>query len=70
MGRYFVSELVKGMIKKRIHVDGSKFLVMGLTFKENCPDTRYTKVIDIFAELKGFGLSADVFDPWVNADDA
>ena len=70
MGRYVVSELVKAMIKRRIHVAGAKVLVMGLTFKENCPDIRNTKVVDILTELKDFGVDADVFDPWVNSEEA
>ena len=70
MGRYVVSELVKTMIKRRIHVAGAKVLVMGLTFKENCPDIRNTKVVDILAELKEYGVEADVFDPWVNSEEA
>ncbi|WP_166839379.1 Vi polysaccharide biosynthesis UDP-N-acetylglucosamine C-6 dehydrogenase TviB, partial [Rheinheimera pleomorphica] len=70
MGRYVVSELVKAMVKRRIHVAGAKVLVMGLTFKENCPDIRNTKVVDILAELKEYGVAADVFDPWVNSDEA
>ncbi len=70
MGRYVVSELVKAMVKKRIHVTGAKVLVMGLTFKENCPDIRNTKVVDILAELKEYGVEADVFDPWVDANEA
>ncbi|KKO47861.1 Vi polysaccharide biosynthesis protein VipA/TviB [Arsukibacterium sp. MJ3] len=70
MGRYVVSELVKAMVKKRIHVAGAKVLLMGLTFKENCPDIRNTKVIDIVNELKEYGVEADVFDPWVNAKEA
>lgn len=67
MGRYVVSELVKAMVKRRIQVSGAKVLVMGLTFKENCPDIRNTKVVDILAELKEYGVRADVFDPWVDA---
>lgn len=70
MGRYVVSELVKAMVKKRIHVAGAKVLVMGLTFKENCPDIRNTKVVDILAELKEYGVKADVFDPWVDTNEA
>ncbi|MAD74892.1 MAG: Vi polysaccharide biosynthesis UDP-N-acetylglucosamine C-6 dehydrogenase TviB [Rheinheimera sp.] len=67
MGQYVVSELVKAMLKKRIHVDGARVLVMGLTFKENCPDIRNTKVVDILTELNEYGVQADVFDPWVDA---
>tara|TARA_R110002126_G_scaffold10245_45_gene46626 strand:- start:12972 stop:14249 length:1278 start_codon:yes stop_codon:yes gene_type:complete len=70
MGRYVVSELVKAMVKKRIHVAGAKVLLMGLTFKENCPDIRNTKVIDIVNELKEYGVTADVYDPWVDAKEA
>lgn len=70
MGSYVVSQLVKAMIKRRIQVNGAKVLVMGLTFKENCPDIRNTKVVNILAELKEYGVEADVFDPWVDAAEA
>lgn len=70
MGRYVVSELVKAMLKKSITVNGAKVLVMGLTFKENCPDIRNTKVVDIITELKEYGVQADVFDPWVDVAEA
>ncbi len=70
MGEYTVSQLVKYMLKKRIHVQGSKVLIMGLSFKENCPDLRNTKVVDIFTELQEYGVNADICDPWVNADEA
>lgn len=70
MGRYVVSELVKAMLNKRIHVNGAKVLVMGLTFKENCPDIRNTKVIDIINELAEYGVSADIYDPWVDSKEA
>ncbi len=64
MGSYVVSQLIKAMIKERIHVQGSRVLVMGLTFKENCPDIRNTRVIDIINELKEYNVSVDVCDPW------
>lgn len=64
MGEYAVSQLVKKMLKKRIQVEGSNVLVMGLTFKENCPDLRNTKVIDIVEELKEYNINVDVMDPW------
>lgn len=70
MGGYVVSELVKAMIKRRIQVSGAKVLVMGLTFKENCPDIRNTKVVDILSEFTEYGITADVFDPWVDASEA
>lgn len=70
MGRYVVGELVKAMIKRRIQVSGARVLVMGLTFKENCPDIRNTKVVDILAELNEYDIQADVFDPWVDSTEA
>ena len=70
MGAYVASQLVKAMLKKRIHVDGARVLVMGLTFKENCPDLRNTKVVDIVNELKDYGVQVDCHDPWINAADA
>ncbi len=70
MGAYVASQLVKAMLKKRIHVEGSRVLVLGLTFKENCPDLRNTKVVDIIAELQDYGVSVDCYDPWINAAEA
>ena len=70
MGSYVVAQLVKAMTKKRIHVEGARILVMGLTFKENCPDLRNTRVVDIVAELKEYNCVVDVFDPWVTASEA
>ena len=70
MGRYVVSQLVKSLIKKKIQVSQAKVLVLGLTFKENCPDIRNTKVIDIIHELAEYDICADVYDPWVNSSDA
>lgn len=70
MGAYVAAQLIKAMTKKRIQVDGAKVLVMGLTFKENCPDLRNTRVVDIITELKDYDCQVDVFDPWVNALEA
>lgn len=70
MGAYIASQLVKALIKNRIHVEGSKVLVMGLAFKENCPDLRNTKVVDIINELLEYNVSIDVYDPWVNSAEA
>ena len=70
MGAYVASQLVKALMKKRIHVNGAKVLVMGLTFKENCPDLRNTKIVDIIAELHEFNIEVDVYDPWVNVNEA
>lgn len=70
MGAYVVSQLVKAMLKKRIHVEGARVLLMGLTFKENCPDLRNTRVIDIVRELAEYNIEVDVYDPWVSTSDA
>ena len=70
MGAYVVTQLVKTMTQRRIHVQGSRVLVMGLTFKENCPDLRNTRVVDIVKELADYNVQADVFDPWANEEEA
>lgn len=70
MGAYVVAQLVKAMTKKRIQVGGAKVLVMGLTFKENCPDLRNTRVVDIVAELENYNCDVDVYDPWVVIEEA
>ncbi|MDQ2140733.1 UDP binding domain-containing protein, partial [Alcaligenaceae bacterium B3P038] len=70
MGGYVVSQLVKCMTKRRIHVDGAKVLVMGLAFKENCPDLRNTRIVDIVNELRDYNVEVDVYDPWVDAAEA
>ncbi|MDX1303652.1 Vi polysaccharide biosynthesis UDP-N-acetylglucosamine C-6 dehydrogenase TviB [Photobacterium sp.] len=70
MSRYVASQLIKSMLKKRIHVEGASVLLMGLTFKENCPDLRNTKVVDIIAELQEYNVKVDVYDPWVSAKEA
>jgi UDP-N-acetyl-D-galactosamine dehydrogenase len=70
MGQYVVSQLVKKMLSKRIHVDGAKVLIMGLTFKENCPDLRNTKVVDIVSELKEYKIDVDVVDPWCSSENS
>jgi UDP-N-acetyl-D-galactosamine dehydrogenase len=70
MGSYVVSQLIKQMVKKRIHVDGAKVLVLGLTFKENCPDLRNTRVVDIVDELKDYNIDVDVHDPWCSTEEA
>ena len=63
MGPYIASEAVKEMIKAKIDVSHAKLLILGFTFKENCPDTRNTKVMDIYRSLEEFGIKADIFDP-------
>ena len=70
MGAYVVSQLVKAMIHRRIQVECAKVLVMGLTFKENCPDIRNTRVVDIVRELRQYHVDVDVYDPWIEAEGA
>lgn len=70
MGAYAVGQLVKTMTKKRLQVDGARILVMGLAFKENCPDIRNTRIVDIVAELGEYHCQVDVMDPWVTPADA
>lgn len=68
MGAYVAGQMIKAMLKKGVVVQGARVLVMGLTFKENCPDLRNTRVIDVINELKEYGLIVDVHDPWADAD--
>ena len=69
MGQYVASEVVKLMVKKDISVKGSNILMLGITFKENCPDIRNTKAIDIYHELISYDLNVDIYDPWANPDE-
>jgi UDP-N-acetyl-D-galactosamine dehydrogenase len=66
MGAYVAGQLVRAMLRRRIQVDGSRVLVLGLTFKENCPDLRNTRVVDVINELKDLGVNVEVHDPWVD----
>jgi UDP-N-acetyl-D-galactosamine dehydrogenase len=70
MGAYVANQLIKAMIKRRIQIEGARVLVMGLTFKENCPDLRNTRVVDIVAELQDYHCAVDVYDPWVSIPEA
>lgn len=70
MGNYVSEQLVKAMLKKRLHVNESRVLILGFAFKENCPDLRNTRVIDIVHELSTYGVNVDVYDPWVSANEA
>lgn len=70
MGRYVAEQVTKLMTRQRIHVVDSKVLVMGLTFKENCPDLRNTRVVDLIEELQSFNCGVDVYDPWVDGEEA
>src|SRR5210317_1831051 len=70
MGVYVADELVKAMLQREMQPNGSRILIMGLTFKENCPDVRNSKVVDIYNELTNYGAQVDVHDPWVNGETA
>ena len=70
MGAYVVGQLVKAMTKRHLHVNGARILVMGLAFKENCPDLRNTRVVDIVTELQDYNCEVDVYDPWASAEEA
>jgi UDP-N-acetyl-D-galactosamine dehydrogenase len=69
MGAYVAGEVIKHMVKKSIPVLGSKALVLGITFKENCPDVRNTKVIDIIRHLQSYHVDVEVYDPWANPEE-
>lgn len=68
MGMFVANKVVKMMLAKNKDIKSSKALILGFAFKENCPDTRNTRVIDIYKELQSFGIGVDVFDPWANAE--
>lgn len=69
MGKYIASEAVKLMLKNDLQIRGAKALILGITFKENCPDIRNTKVIDVYKELVSYGLNVDIFDPWASNEE-
>ncbi|MPQ75454.1 nucleotide sugar dehydrogenase [Hydrogenovibrio sp. JE_KL2] len=69
MGVYVANQVVKLMIKKGQKVEGAKVLVLGITFKEDCPDIRNSKVIDVIVELEDFGIEVDVYDPWADSEE-
>jgi len=69
MGAFVANKVVKLMIEKDLKIKGSKAIIMGITFKENCPDVRNTRVVDIYNELVQFGLDVDVYDPWADQDE-
>ena len=70
MGKYVANQVVKLMVKRAIPVANSNILILGLTFKENCPDLRNTRVIDIVEELNSYNANVDVYDPWVDKEEA
>lgn len=69
MGQYIAGETVKQMLKRDLKVNGSDVLVMGFTFKENCPDVRNTKVVDVVRSLEDYGIDVSIYDPWANPDE-
>ena len=69
MGNYVASEIVKCMIKKDININGSNTLILGITFKENCPDVRNTKAVDVVNSLKSYGTNISIYDPWANEEE-
>ncbi|EKB60173.1 nucleotide sugar dehydrogenase [Bergeyella zoohelcum] len=69
MGKYVAEQVVKAMIKKNINVNGAEVLMLGITFKENCPDVRNTKIVDVIAALEDFGVKVTIFDPWANPEE-
>lgn len=69
MGEYVASQVVKTMIKKGIAVNGAEVLMLGITFKENCPDVRNTKIVDVISSLEEYGIKITVFDPWANPEE-
>jgi UDP-N-acetyl-D-glucosamine/UDP-N-acetyl-D-galactosamine dehydrogenase len=69
MGDYVAKEVVKLMIKKGLNIKDSEVLILGITFKENCPDVRNTKIVDVIRSLKDFGVNITIFDPWANPDE-
>lgn len=70
MGAYVAGQMIKMMLKRRLQVEGSRVLVLGLTFKENCPDLRNTRVVDVVKELQEFGVNVDIHDPWADHEEA
>jgi len=69
MGEYIASQVVKLMIKKGITVNGAKLLMLGITFKENCPDVRNTKIVDVISNLTDYGIHVTIYDPWANPEE-
>jgi UDP-N-acetyl-D-galactosamine dehydrogenase len=68
MGEYVASQVVKLMIKKGIAINGASLLMLGITFKENCPDVRNTKIVDVITALADYGITVSIYDPWANPE--
>ncbi|WP_213195426.1 nucleotide sugar dehydrogenase [Cloacibacterium caeni] len=69
MGQYVAEQVIKTMIKKDFNVNGAEILILGITFKENCPDVRNTKIVDVIRALEDFGVKVTTFDPWANPEE-
>ena len=69
MGNYVASEVIKLMLKNDLKIKNAKILVLGITFKENCPDVRNTKAVDVITNLKEYGISTTVYDPWASPEE-
>lgn len=69
MGEYVASRIVKDMIKREIHINGAEVLMLGITFKENCPDVRNTKIVDVIRALEDYSISVTTYDPWADPDE-
>src|SRR5690606_6712187 len=69
MGQYVASEVVKMMLKNDIKVNGARVLMLGITFKENCPDVRNTKIVDVIRHLKEYGIDITIYDPWASPEE-
>lgn len=69
MGKYVAEQVVKAMIKKNINVNGAEVLMLGITFKENCPDVRNTKIVDVITALEDYGIKVATYDPWANTEE-
>ncbi|MCF7560769.1 nucleotide sugar dehydrogenase [Sabulilitoribacter multivorans] len=69
MGQYVASEVIKLMVQNDIRIKGAKVLALGITFKENCPDVRNTKAVDVINQLKSYGTDVTIYDPWANPDE-
>lgn len=69
MGEYVASQVIKLMIKKGIAINGASLLMLGITFKENCPDVRNTKIVDVIRALEDYGIKVSLYDPWANSDE-
>jgi UDP-N-acetyl-D-galactosamine dehydrogenase len=69
MGQYVASEVIKKMIKQGIYIKGANIIVLGITFKENCPDIRNSKVVDVIRALKEYETNVTIYDPWANPEE-